>query len=82
MFKIKKKVEKPKLMVLYNVVEDYSEHDAPGNVTVCAMTEPENLSAHAKILSESYDIPLETVTVLLTAGGIYVYPQIGGLLTR
>lgn len=82
MFKIKKKVEKPKRMVLYNIVEDYSEHDAPGNVTVCAMTEPENLSAHAKILSESYDVPCETMTALLTAGGIYVYPQIGGVLTR
>ncbi|MGC4098801.1 MAG: hypothetical protein QM706_16940 [Nitrospira sp.] len=82
MFKIKKKVEKPKRMVLYNIVEDYSEHDAPGNVTVCAMTEPENLSAHAKILSESYDVPFETMTAVLTAGGLYVYPQIGGLLTR
>jgi hypothetical protein len=29
MFKIKKKVEKPKLPVLYNVIEDYSEFDAP-----------------------------------------------------
>lgn len=82
MFKIKKKVDKPKRMVLYNIVEDYSEHDAPGNVTVCAMTEPEDLSAHAKILSESYDVPCETMTALLTAGGIYVYPQIGGVLTR
>lgn len=38
MFKIKKKIEKPKPPVLYNVIEDYSEFDAPGNVTVCAMT--------------------------------------------
>ena len=82
MFKIKKKAEKPKRMVLYNIVEDYSEFDAPGNVTVCAMTEPEDLPAHAKILSESYDVPLETMTTLLAAGGAYVYPQIGGLLTR
>ena len=82
MFKIKKKVDKPKRMVLYNIVEDYSEHDAPGNVTVCAMTEPEDLSAHAKILSESYDVPCETMMALLTAGGIHVYPQIGGVLTR
>lgn len=82
MFKIKKKPDKPKRAVLYNVVEDYSEFDAPGNVTVCAMTEPEDLPAHAKILSESYDVPLETITTLLTTGGAYVYPQIGGLLTR
>ncbi len=82
MFKIKKKADKPKRMMLYNIVEDYSEFDAPGNVTVCAMTEPEDLLAHAKILSESYDVPLETMTTLLTIGGTYVYPQIGGILTR
>ncbi len=82
MFKIKKKVEKPKRTVLYNIVEDYSEFDAPGNVTVCAMTEAEDLSAHAKILSESYEVPLETMTRLLTEGGTYVYPELGGLLTR
>ncbi len=82
MFKIKKKGEKPKRAVLYNVVEDYSEFDAPGNVTVCAMTEPEDLASHAKVLSESYDVPLETMTKLLTEGGTYVYPEVGGLLTR
>jgi hypothetical protein len=82
MFKIKKKHDKPKRTVLYNIVEDYSEFDAPGNVTVCAMTETEDLPAHAKILSESYDVPLETMTTLLTAGGTYVYPAVGGLLTR
>ena len=82
MFKIKKKAEKPKRTVLYNVIEDYSEFDAPGNVTLCAMTEPEDLSTHAKILSESYDVPPETMTTLLTTGGTYVYPQIGGILTR
>ncbi|MBX3303689.1 MAG: hypothetical protein KF693_15840 [Nitrospira sp.] len=82
MFKIKKKVEKPKRTVLYNIVEDYSEFDAPGNVSVCAMTESEDLAAHAKVLSESYDVPLETMTKLLTEGGTYVYPEIGGLLTR
>jgi len=82
MFKIKKKADKPKRTVLYNIIEDYSEFDAPGNVTVCAMTEPEDLPAHAKILSESYDVPLETMTTLLTTGGTYVYPQIGGILTR
>jgi hypothetical protein len=82
MFKIKKKTGKPKPTILYNVVEDYSEFDAPGNVTVCAMTYKEDLIAHAKVLSESYDIPLETMTTLLTEGGVYVYPQVGGVLTR
>ena len=82
MFKIKKKADKPKRTVLYNIVEDYSEFDAPGNVTVCAMTEQEDLPAHAKILSESYDVPLETMLMLLTTGGTYVYPDIGGILTR
>ena len=82
MFKIKRKVEKPKRTVLYNIVEDYSEFDAPGNVTVCAMTEQEDLPAHAKILSESYDVPLETMLMLLTTGRTYVYPDIGGILTR
>lgn len=82
MFKIKKKIEKPKPPILYNVIEDYSEFDAPGNVTVCAMTLPEDLPAHAKILAESYDVPLEQMTQLLTDGGVYVYPQVGGVLTR
>ncbi|MBL8072790.1 MAG: hypothetical protein JNL29_00380 [Nitrospira sp.] len=82
MFKIKRKVEKPKRIVLYNIVEDYSEFDAPGNVTVCAMTEQEDLPAHARILSESYDVPLEAMTTMLTTGGTYVYPHLGGILTR
>src|SRR6185295_8010116 len=82
MFKIKKKVEKPKLPILYNIIEDYSDFDAPGNVTACAMTLREDLAAHAKVLSESYEIPLETMTTLLTEGGVYVYPKVGGVLTR
>ena len=82
MFKIKKKSEQPKPPVLYNIIEDYSEFDAPGNVTACATTLPEDLAAHAKVLSESYGIPLERMTQLLTEGGLYVYPQVGGLLTR
>ena len=82
MFKIKKKVEKAKPVVLYNIVEDYSDFDAPGNVTACAMTFTEDLAAHAKILSESYDVPLDRMTALLTNGGVYVYPESGGLLTR
>jgi len=82
MFKIRKKSGKSKSPILYNVVEDYSEFHAPGNVTACAMTYTEDLPAHAKMLSESYDIPLETMTALLTEGGVYVYPKIGGVLTR
>jgi len=82
MFKIKKKSDKPKPTVLYNIIEDYSEFDAPGNVTVCAMTLAEDLVGHAKILSESYDVPLDAMTTLLTAGGVHVFPQVGGLLTR
>ena len=82
MFKIKKKPEKPKPTVLYNIVEDYSEFDAPGNVTVCAMTLTEDLVAHAKILAESYDVPLDQMTTLLTEGGVYIYPQVSGILTR
>jgi hypothetical protein len=82
MFKIKKKADKPKRVVLYNIIEDYSEFDAPGNVTVCAMTEPEDLPSRAKILAESYDVPLETMKTLLTEGGTYVYPGAGGIHTR
>ncbi len=82
MFKIKKKSEKLRPVVLYNVIEDYSEFDAPGNVTACAMTIQEDLAAHAKVLSESYEVPLETMKTLLTDGGVYVYPQVGGVLTR
>lgn len=82
MFKIKKKSEKLKPVVLYNVIEDYSEFDTPGNVTACAMTIQEDLAAHAKVLSESYEVPLETMKTLLTNGGVYVYPQVGGVLTR
>jgi hypothetical protein len=82
MFKIKKKSEKLRPVVLYNVIEDYSEFDAPGNVTACAMTIQEDLAVHAKVLSESYEVPLETMKRLLTNGGVYVYPQVGGVLTR
>jgi hypothetical protein len=82
MFKIKKKAAKLKSPILYNIIEDYSEYDAPGNVTACAMTLQEDLAAHAKVLSESYEIPLETMTTLLAEGGVYVYPQVGGILTR
>lgn len=83
MYKIKKrplKAERPP--VLYNIIEDYTEFDPPGNVTVCAMTEAEDLQAHARVLSESLDIPLEEMARLLQEGGTYVYPRSGGLLTR
>ena len=82
MFKIRKKSGKSKPTILYNIIEDYSEFDAPGNVTACAMTHQEDLPAHAKVLSESYEVPLETMTTLLNEGGVYVYPQVGGVLTR
>ena len=82
MFKIKKKPEKPKPLVLYNVIEDYTEFDDPGNVTVCAMTLPEDLVGHAKVLSESYAVPVDRMTELLTTGGLYIYPQEGGLITK
>lgn len=83
MFKIKKKPTKAdKPPVLYNIIEDYTEADPPGNVTVCAMTEVEDVQAHAKILSESYDVPLDRMVQLLTEGGVYVYPQAGLLVTQ
>ncbi len=82
MYRIKKKAAKSKSPILYNIVEDYSEFDAPGNVTACAMTLKEDLPAHAKVLSESYEVPLETMVKLLTEGGVYAYPQVGGVLTR
>lgn len=83
MYKIKKKpVKAEKGPVLYDVIEDYTESDPPGNVTVCAMTEAEDLAAHARVLSESYGIPLEMMTRLLTEGGVYVYPQTGLLVTE
>lgn len=83
MYKIKKKVPgQQKQPVLYNIIEDYTEFDPPGNVTLCAMTETEDLPTHARILSESYEIPLEVVTKLLAEGGVYVYPQTGLLITQ
>src|SRR5436309_14208098 len=83
MFKIKKRAPaQTKQPILYNVIEDYSESDAPGNVTVCAMTEPEDLTAHALMLSESYEVPLDVMTRLLHEGGLYLYHQDGPLVTR
>lgn len=83
MYKIKKRPPKAeKAPVLYNIIEDYTESDPPGNVTVCAMTEPEDLPAHARVLSESYEIPLDVMTGLLMNGGTYIYPQTGLLVTQ
>jgi hypothetical protein len=47
MFKIKKKSDKPRPTILYNVIEDYPEFDELGNVTVCAMTHQEDLPTRA-----------------------------------
>lgn len=83
MFKIKKRAaSQPKQPTLYNIIEDYTESDAPGNVAVCAMTEPEDLTAHARVLSESYEVPLDVMTRLLHEGGLYLYPHDGPLVTR
>ena len=83
MFKIKKPQLKPeKEPELYNVLENYTDFDPPGNVMVCAMTREENLDHHAKILGESYAIPIEEMRILLSNGGLYAYPQSEGVVTR
>lgn len=83
MYKLKKRPPKrDKPPGLYNILENYTDHDPPGNVMVCAMTEEENGAYHAQVLSESYDIPLEDMTRLLQEGGVYAYPQVEGLVTR
>ncbi len=83
MFKLKKRpLKKEKSPVLYDILENYTDYDPPGNVMVCAMTEPEDLSLHARVLSESYDVPLETMETLLKEGGLYVFPQDGLLVTK
>lgn len=83
MYKLKKRpVKKDKPPVLYNVLENYTDYDPPGNVMVCAMTEPENLTLHAQVLSEIYGIPLEAMESLLKDGGVYVFPQEGLLVTK
>jgi hypothetical protein len=83
MHKIKKRAPAaPKNPALYNIIEDYSEFDPPGNVWACAMTEAEDLEAHARVLSESYAIPVDDMRRLLLQGGIHVYRQEGLLVTR
>jgi hypothetical protein len=81
MFKIKKRAENQSRPSSTTSSRLFG-FDAPGNVTACAMTLPEDLAAHAKVLSESYDVPPDTMSQLLTEGGTYVYPQEGGILTR
>ncbi len=83
MYKIKKRgPAPPKPPALYNIIEDYTEFDPPGNVMVCAMTEPEHLAEHARVLAESHDVPLDVMARLLAEGGLYVYPQTGPLVTK
>ena len=83
MFKIKKRPLKPaKEPQLYNVLENYTDFDPPGNVMVCAMAGEENIEHHAKVLGESYEIPLDDMRRLLTDGGLYTYPEAGGVVTR
>ena len=83
MFKIKKRPLKPaKEPQLYNVLENYTDFDPPGNVMVCAMAGEENIEHHAKVLGESYEVPLDDMRRLLTDGGLYTYPEAGGVVTR
>lgn len=83
MFKIKKRPLKPaKDPQLYNVLENYTDFDPPGNVMVCAMAGEENIEHHAKVLGESYEIPVDDMLRLLTEGGLYTYPEAGGVVTR
>lgn len=83
MYKIKKRAPTAaKSPALYNIIEDYSEFDPPGNIWVCAMTGAEDVESHARVLTESYAIPLEEMRRLLLQGGLYVYPHEGVLVTR
>jgi hypothetical protein len=83
MFKLKKRpIKSEKPPELYNILENYTDFDPPGNVMVCAMAGQENVEFHAKVLGESYDIPQEELVSLLQDGGVYVYPQAGSLVTR
>jgi len=83
MFKLKKRpIKQEKPPELYNILENYTDFDPPGNVMVCAMAGPENIEYHAKVLGESYDIPQEDLQGVLQDGGLYVYPQTGSLVTR
>ncbi len=83
MYKVKRRpVKKEKPPVLYNILENYTDYDPPGNVMVCAMTGANNQAMRARVLAESYDIPPDTIEQLLMTGGIYLYPQEGVLVTK
>lgn len=83
MYKIRKRPLKvTKEPELYNILENYTDFDPPGNVMVCAMAGQENLEFHAKILGESYEIPIDEMKSLLVSGGIYTYPETSGVVTR
>ena len=81
--KLKKRpMKQAKSPEIYNILENYTDFDPPGNVMVCAMAGPEDVSRHASVLSESYGIPLDEMKTLLHEGGIYTYPPSGGILTK
>ena len=83
MFKLRKRPLKPiKVPDLYNILENYTDFDPPGNVMVCAMTGPENVEHHTSVLAESYGIPQEEMQALLRDGGVYSYPPTEGLVTK
>lgn len=83
MFKIKKPGPKAKKEpILYDIIEDYTEYDPPGNLTACGMTKQEDLAEHARVLAESYEIPLHALMTLLLEGGHYTYPASGPLVTK
>ncbi len=82
MFKIKKRPMKTALPSLYNVLENYTDFDPPGNVMVCAMAGEEQLERHADILGKSYEIPVDTMHGLLRDGGVYAWPDTTGVVTR
>ncbi len=83
MFKIKKQPLKPTHQpALYNVLENYTDCDPPGNVMVCAMAGAEQLERHADILGKSYGIPVDVMHRLLHEGGLYAWPETAGVVTR
>jgi len=83
MFKLKKRpLKSSKTPELYNILENYTDFDPPGNVMVCAMAGPENVEHHASVLAESYGIPPEKMRDLLQEGGIFSYPPTEGLVTK
>ncbi len=83
MFKIKKRPLKPPSQPsLYNVLENYTDFDPPGNVMVCAMAGAEQIEQHAEVLGKSYDIPVDVMLRLLRDGGVYAWPAAAGVVTR